>query len=501
MEKINYEIATPNASSLIQSLRAFGYDITTAVADLIDNSITANAAEIHIQFTWGNDNKPWIAILDDGIGMTEKELFEAMKPGSKNPLDIRNENDLGRFGLGLKTASFSQCRRLTVITKTNKTNIVLRCWDLDFVCKNNDWTLLKTGSITANRIASSFFKNRESGTVILWEKLDRIVPSQFTDKEKYQSAFLDDAKNVERHISLVFSGYMEGDNKIDFYINENPIELWDPFMSDNVFTSMLPIEHLYVDGDIEKEIVVQAFTLPHHSKLSDEEYKYGEGINGWNEQQGFYIYRNNRLIVAGEWLLPKLHKKEQYKLARIRVDINNKLDTEWKIDVKKSVAIPPISIKDDLERIAKAARLASSRLFASRGKVISRKSKNDQTFIWRQIEWHGKIGYALNRNHPLIKELLSKDHGGKIKALLSIIEETIPVPAIISNYTDNKDSLDPFENIGKSDKLDKVIEQVYHMYLEQGFSSAEAIETMAGTEPFIFVPEKMALFSEKLKGR
>ena len=122
-------------SLLIQSLRAFGYDITyTAIADLIDNSITANASEIHIQFTWGNDNKPWITISDNGNGMTEDELFEAMKPGSKSPLDIRNDNDLGRFGLGLKTASFSQCRRLTVITKTTKTSIALRCWDLDFVC-------------------------------------------------------------------------------------------------------------------------------------------------------------------------------------------------------------------------------------------------------------------------------------------------------------------------------------------------------------------------------
>lgn len=500
MERMNYELATPNAASLIQSLRAFGYDITTAIADLIDNSITANASEIHIQFTWGNDNKPWITISDNGNGMTEDELFEAMKPGSKSPLDIRNDNDLGRFGLGLKTASFSQCRRLTVITKTTKTSIALRCWDLDFVCEKSDWTLLKTGSITANRIANSFFKSRESGTVILWEKLDRIVSSEFTDEEKYQSAFLDYAKSVERHVSLVFSGYMEGENKIDFYINGNLIELWDPFMSNNVFTSMLPVEHLYVDGDTDKDVIVQAFTLPHHSKLTDEEYKYGEGINGWNEQQGFYIYRNNRLIVAGEWLLPRLQKKEQYKLARIRVDVNNKLDAEWKIDVKKSIAVPPISIKDDLERIAKAARQASSRLFASRGKVISRKAKTEQAFVWHQIEWHGKIGYALNRNHPLIKDLLSKDRGGKIKTLINIIEETIPVPAIISNYTDSKDSLNPFENITKSDKLDKVIEQVYQMYLEQGFSSKEAIEAMAGTEPFIYVPEKLQLFSEKLKG-
>ena len=503
MERMNYELATPNAASLIQSLRAFGYDITTAIADLIDNSITANASEIHIQFTWGNDNKPWITISDNGNGMTENELFEAMKPGSKSPLDIRNDKDLGRFGLGLKTASFSQCRRLTVITKTTKTNIALRCWDLDFVSKNNDWTLLKEGSATANKVASAFFKNRANGTIVLWEKLDRIVPSQFVDKEKYQNAFLDFAKNVEKHISLVFSGYMRGKNKLNFYINGNHIELWDPFMTDNSFTSMLPVEQLYVDGDLDKKVTVRAFTLPHYSKLSDQEYKYGEGINGWNEQQGFYIYRQNRLIVAGEWLLPKLQKKEQYKLARIRIDIDNQLDAEWKIDVKKSIAVPPISIKEDLERIAKAARSKSSRLFSSRGKVIARKAKTEQAYVWHQIEWHGKIGYALNRNHPFIKDLLEGEEGDKIKTLLKIIEETIPVPAIISNYTDNdKDTLNPFEkakSTDKTEKLDLLIEQVYQMYLNQGFSSTEAIEAMAGTEPFIYIPEKIQLFSEKLK--
>lgn len=171
MEKEEYEIARPNAGSLMQSLRAFGYDIATAIADLIDNSITARSDQIYIQFEW-NNGEPWIAVSDNGCGMTESELFEAMKTGSKNPLDYRDEKDLGRFGLGLKTASFSQCKRLTVASKTTNTTLNIRCWDLDLVTENNEWVLLKRVSYDAESLIKDLFCDRESGTVVLWEKID-----------------------------------------------------------------------------------------------------------------------------------------------------------------------------------------------------------------------------------------------------------------------------------------------------------------------------------------
>ena len=200
----DYELADPNAASLMQSLRAFGYDISTAIADLIDNSITAQANTISVVFEWNNGD-PLISIADNGYGMSETELFEAMKTGSKNPLDERTSDDLGRFGLGLKTASFSQCKRLTVATKKSNRDVYIRCWDLDIVTSENAWVLLKTASDNAVKRIERYFNSCKHGTIVVWEKLDRIVPGTSINDEEYQNAFLSYAKAVKDHIAVVFS--------------------------------------------------------------------------------------------------------------------------------------------------------------------------------------------------------------------------------------------------------------------------------------------------------
>ncbi len=156
-----YEIATPRPGALIESLRSIGYDLPTAVADIIDNSLTASARQVDIVFHWAGANS-WICILDDGIGMPDRKLFEAMRPGSQNPLQTRSSNDLGRFGLGLKTASFSQARRLTVITKTTRGSIAVREWDLDYVEREDEWRLLKEPTIDIKAWKAQL-KQRPSG--------------------------------------------------------------------------------------------------------------------------------------------------------------------------------------------------------------------------------------------------------------------------------------------------------------------------------------------------
>lgn len=488
-----YELANPNAASLIQSLRAFGYDISTAVADLIDNSITAKATAISIQFEWNNGN-PWISIADNGCGMSEQELFEAMKTGSKNPLEERTADDLGRFGLGLKTASFSQCKRLTVASRPKGEEVSVRCWDLDIVTAENAWVLLKTASDVSNPIIERYFNSCESGTIVIWEKIDRIIPGTEIANEEYQEAFLSYAKAVKEHISVVFSSYMHGTKKVQFYLNGREILMWDPFMTDNSFTTRMPSESLFVNG---YEVKVKSYILPHQSKLSKEEYNVGAGLHGWNAQQGFYLFRNNRLIIAGEWLIPGMEKLEQYRLARIRIDIGNETDSEWNIDVRKSTAMPPISIQKELKRIATAAQRESARIYRHRGKKLARKGKKEQFFVWHQNVRHGKLGYEINREHPIIKNLLKTDTHKQIKQLLDLIEETIPVPMIISDYTEKaKEMLNPFE--GKTtDAFDGMMRSLYDMYISFGCTPSEAIENIASTEPFIYTPEKIAVFCER----
>ena len=489
----DYELADPNAASLMQSLRAFGYDISTAVADLIDNSITAQATQVSIQFEW-NNGSPWISIADNGYGMDEATLFEAMKTGSKNPLDTRDAEDLGRFGLGLKTASFSQCKRLTVATRKKNDNIYVRCWDLDTVTQENAWILLKTPSETASEQIENFFNNSNTGTIVVWEKIDRIIPGSHINDEEYQDAFLQYAKAVKDHIAVVFSGYMRGQKKIQFVLNGRAIQLWDPFMSDHTFTTRLPSESLYVNG---YEVRIKPYILPHQSKLTQEEFSINAGLHGWNAQQGFYIYRNNRLIVAGEWLIPGMEKLEQYRLARIRIDIGNETDSEWNIDVRKSTAVPPISIQKEIKRIAVTAQRESARVYRHRGKKLARAGKKEQYFVWHQSIRHGKLGYEINREHPIIQSLLRSNAKQQIKQLLDLIEETIPVPMIISDYSEKaKEMLSPFE--GKTiDEYDEMIGTLFDMYISFGCSPEEAVENIANTEPYIYAPEKVAVFCEK----
>lgn len=489
----DYEYANPNAASLMQSLRAFGYDIATAVADLIDNSITAQANRVAVQFEWNNGD-PWISISDNGYGMTERELFEAMKTGSKNPLDERAENDLGRFGLGLKTASLSQCKRLTVASKTENSQVHVRCWDLDIVTKGQAWILLKTASDAAAKLIDKYFETCNAGTMVVWEKIDRIIPGTHINDEEYQHAFLTYAQSVRDHISVVFSSYMYGARKVKFELNGRPIDMWDPFMTDNSYTTRMPTEYLYVNG---AEVRIKTYILPHQSKLSSEEFSKNAGLHGWNAQQGFYIFRNNRLIVSGEWLLPGMEKLEQYRLARIRIDIGNETDDEWSIDVRKSTAVPPISIQKEIKRIAVAAQRESAKIYRHRGKKLARKGKQEQFFVWHQNVRHGKLGYSINREHPIIRELLKTDAKQQIKQLLALVEETIPVPMIISDYTEKADEmLSPFEGKTTGD-YDNMIKLLYDMYVESGCTCQEAIENIASTEPYVYTPEKVAMFCDK----
>ena len=248
---------------MIESLRDIGYSFESAVADIIDNSITAEATNINIYFDF-QESKLFLAILDDGNGMNENELIEAMRPGSKNPLDERNKNDLGRFGLGLKTASFSQCRKLTVISSQNdKKNGAI--WDLDYVAKTEDWTLQLIDTNELNDLYK-FSELKSNGTLVIWENTDRIIDDtlqNITEEIIYEKMNL-----VEKHVSLVFHRFLKGSNKINIFINGKNIEPFDPFHTSHIATQELQEETINLNNE---KIIVKPYILPHYSKLSQKE--------------------------------------------------------------------------------------------------------------------------------------------------------------------------------------------------------------------------------------
>ncbi len=471
------ELAVPNPKATINSYRSFGYNLSTAIADIIDNSISAGAKKIDIHFKWDGAGSV-ISVMDDGKGMKLDELISALTPGSKNPDDPRSEGDLGRFGMGLKTASFSQCKSLTVISKCEDV-LNCRCWDIDFVNSKNEWALL-------NRVSDEKFLEKmqsvKSGTVIVWEKLDRIVGNAGKDNEAVKAAFYNELKLVSDHLALVFHKYIE-QKKIIITLNETPIIPWNPFLLDlDPKPEMGPLEY------ISKNVTARYYILPHMSRISEEEYQQSGGPLGWFNQQGFYIYRNDRLIIVGDWL--GLEKKRDFnKLARVEVNFLNDNDFHWNLDIKKSVALPPLEIRKDLQRVAHEASLKSVKIYNWRTDNKVHEIVGDakiQRIWYDEINREGVKKYKINKAHPLIKELLASDGDNKIiSKTLRILEEHIPLDLIL--YNQNEDP--KFHEAEKPGEVPpehtiQLARELYLMNVEQGVPKEMAKRQIMASIPF-----------------
>lgn len=427
---------SPSPSSLIESLRDIGYSMQTAVADIVDNSITARATEINLRFSWNSGN-PWLGIIDNGFGMSRNELIAAMRFGSISPTVERSKNDLGRFGLGLKTASFSQCRHLTVLSKKN--GIITCCeWDLDLISnfENKKWLLhvLSDADLAEKEnllgLYSSFLNDVESGVIVLWEKMDRIdKKSSKIQQEAHLNTIISETRN---HLELVFHRYLapETGKKVRMYLNGKTLQAFDPFNSAHSTTYELPYEQFECHGH---NVSVQPYVLPHHTKIGKEQYEHYAGKEGYVHNQGFYVYRNRRLIIKGTWF-GLINKAELTKLLRVRIDIPNTLDHLWKIDVKKSNASPPVSIRRELKRIISEIEFSGKRVYKQRGQKLESTKK---TPAWERRAAGDQIYYEINRKHPLVKQLMDAidtEQSARLNDLFRMFEGSFPVDLFFSDY-------------------------------------------------------------------
>lgn len=492
--RVEYDLAGPGATDLFESLRAFGYDLPTAIADVLDNSLTAGAKNIWIDLSWAGRNSR-ITIRDDGRGMSEAKLVAAMRPGSTSPVKDRDPDDLGRFGLGMKTASISQCRCLTVMTKAANSAPAVRRWDLDYLSNvpSGEWRLLKGQSLLKPEDGQLLDKQK-SGTVLFWDRLDTLVGDVDEEDDVAQRHFRERAEAVRDHLAMVFHRFLRGRNSVKIHLNGRTVEPWDPFLEDSGATEPLPSETLGVGSE---RFEVKGFILPHHSRISADAHASAAGYNGWNAHQGFYIYRNRRLLVAGDWLGLGMQKEEHFKLARIRIDLPNSTDLSWQIDVKKSLAHPPAALRKDLKRIARAARSRASSIYRHRGKLVQRTLGDGGAFLWKHLTKHGKTFYKINRDHPLVARILAEaDDKKPIRALMSLIEQTVPAPLIVINNAEAPDSLaQPYE--GASAELRSAMEAVFAALVASGKSPIDAAEELVRMEPFDVYPEIVAAFVEQ----
>lgn len=467
MKKIKYERVAPRAATLIESMRDIGYSLQTALADIIDNSITANAKSIEI-FAETKNQEFCIAIIDNGKGMNFAELMEAMRPGTRSPLDNRDSIDLGRFGLGLKTASFSQCRRLTVVSRKKGETHCAR-WDLDEVVKADDWLV---------EMPDDFFdilwteRLGDQGTLVLWEKLDRLV------EHTNQIRQLDEAAE---HLMMVFHRFIEGEKglkKITLSLNERKLGSLNPFNLNHPATQIGPLETIRLNGH---DITVQSFTLPHHKKVSNSDWDRYGGREGYVKNQGFYVYRGKRLIIHGTWF-GLARQIELTKLARVQIDIPNEMDSDWKIDVRKASAQLPQQVRERLRRIIETIGAASKRIYTARGQKLAGDSRLP---VWSRRQDKNEINYFLNFEHPVFtafSERLSDGMQSEFRKILEMASATIPIDSLFADVSGNPETV---INAKMSDQsFLEVVETTFNTLRHGGLSSMDIRDMLSVAEPF-----------------
>jgi hypothetical protein len=487
--------APPRAGAMLEALRGLGYSTAAALADLIDNGVSAGASEVRIAFDWKGEESR-ISVLDDGRGMTDSELEVAMTLGARSPLDTRSVDDLGRFGMGLKTASFSQCRRLTVASRREGGETSCLRWDLDALAASDGGWNMHEGPAAGSEAFLEPLSLLRSGTLVLWEKLDRIVTPGYD-----VGHFGDLADDVELRLGMVFHRLLEGHAPaFRLFLNATPVKPWDPFMMGHPGKPWhSPAARVSTScGAVE----VQCHVLPHKDRLSGDEFKRAGGPEGWTSQQGFYVYRNRRLLLAGGWLGlgqgRAWTREESHRLARIRLDIPNTADAEWKIDIKKSAARPPVIVRPWLTKLAEDTREKARRVFAYRGAPVSGLGGAMVEQAWRVERLRDGVRYRIHESHPAVAAVIEAagHRSDLVRAMLRVVEETVPVQRIWLDTAENRDTPKTGfagEPPGAPEGVQRVLVTLYNdMTGRRGMSPEAAVRVLSATDPFQNYPALVA---------
>ena len=478
----NYIENTPEAGKLMGSMRSMGYTFKSAIADIIDNSISAGSHEIHLFFPI-EASSCYVAILDDGVGMNKEELFHAMRYGSSACEDSRILTDLGRFGLGMKSASLSQCSVLTVASNSGGEISAYR-WDYNHIRGKKSWLVEELFKEEIELIPHiEELKSQKQGTLVVWQDFDMI--SKSSSGLVFQSLMDYKAKMID-YLGLIFHRFINSNNKndrISIYINKHKVEALDPFLEKHDKTTQRKeIDLVIEDKDgIQQHISVLPFILPYVKDLTEKDIKKLGGIENMRVKQGFYIYRNKRLIIWGTWF--GMQRTELTKNARIRVDIPNSLDDIWSIDIKKQNATIPVMIQKQLKRAVEDAMNISVRQQTHRGRKDNLDSKIN--YVWNRMEGRDSNYhyYEINRQTELFKYVKSKisdEAFNYVEMLIEEIEKGLPFQQMYIDSANNSIQYkeDPEYDAGL---LQRAIPLVKN-YIELGLEPKEIIDTIVMKE-------------------
>lgn len=486
----------PIANYLMGSMRFMGYSFSDAVADVIDNSISANAQNIRVLFPTTPDVKPYVCILDDGHGMCDMELFKAMCYGSQSNEKDRAENDLGRFGLGMKSASLSQCKKMTVISKKDGQTSSYR-WDFDEVSKKTSegkWYVLK---LSADELKEQpcieKLDSQKTGTLVIWEEFD--VISKASNGRVFES-LTRHLNELSEHLSLIYHRFMRED-KIHFYINYGEIKPKDPFLESRSTLTHPTINQPLYDSQGRRHIIrITPYKLPFITEMSDDEQALIGGAENMSKMQGYYIYRSKRLIKYGTWF--GLARHEVSKYGRVKVDIPNSMDDIWKIDVMKKRASIPSELANQLKKTINDLITKSTNQTVHRGREVTKKSER-QVYVWNRLEARqGFYSYHINRENYFIQAVLDElpdEYKNKVEMMLREIERNIPIHQMHLDHDVNRiDTESNKEDI--SDLFEQAVMAIEWQHI-MGKDYAEAVKCILTAEQFKNSDELMKRINTK----
>lgn len=431
-----YEDVTPNPEFLIKSIAEQGYSLESALADLMDNSLSANASRIEVLAD--AEKQPFTLFLaDNGDGMSLAQLKSAMQFPSSSPEDSRSNNDLGRFGLGLKTASFSQTRSFTVLSRQKGESLYnARTWDVSLL-KSGKWRMLINNADEINELLLQYnciskehlneSAKFSANTIVIWKGLYKF--ENYIDENNRIAALKKELTEVTaEYLEIVFHRFMEREaNPLILRINNKILSPFNPFpISQSNFRSLEPLKKKFHDDAIK----IEGFVLP--SRSIDES---SDGLNIWTTRyrslmgmEGIYIYRCNRIIFFGGW--NRLIKKgPRLQLARLRVDIGNGVDNLINLNVAKSQVIIPHDLKRGFEEYIIKLKVEAEKEFYNRGlDRFPSPSKPKVEGLFSKKSSNKGVLLEFNDDFPLIKDLklgLDKDDKSKFLVLLKMINTQV----------------------------------------------------------------------------
>ena len=336
---MNDLINEPDAPRLIFGLRDTGYNFRTAAADIIDNSIAAKADHVNVEITLRQNGRKLVYFGDNGDGMDAQGIHRAMRYGAP---ERENPESLGKFGLGLKTASSSVCLKYTLISRKGPDQELAKlAWDLDHVAQQKKWEMLKE-PVTPDEQEMFEELCGAKGTLLIWEKCDRILTKDYEPGSvKERDAINRLAQSLVKHLSLVYHRFLDKaddrERNVSIFVNQIPVDPWNPFYparSEQVLAEKKQKLLVEMPDGLEEVANIRAWILPHRSEMTKDEEKTYARIS--NRAQGFYVYREGRLIQDGSWMEVFGANEPHTSLLRIEFDFGHELDDAFRIDVKKS---------------------------------------------------------------------------------------------------------------------------------------------------------------------